>query len=381
MNTPRLAFGTSILRQQRATGQLDGIGRYAEELLAALGSMPEFRLQEYMHADIARTPVPGALEAGPFRRQAFGALAWGGEFGQTARSFGDSVGLVHATDHFIPHLRRTPVVATIHDAIPLSHPEWNRYRFRRLKGLLWKRSARWADHIITVSDHAKENIARWFGLAPDRIAVTPLGVSARWFAPPDPAHLARVRAACGLGEKYFLFLGVMQPRKNVARLLAAHRLLPAGLRREIPLVAAGPPGWDCAREEAAFADGEAGALRQIGQMNEDDLLPLVQGATALVLPSLHEGFGLPVLEAFAAGTPVIASNAGALPEVAGDAALLAGPLDIGAWAEALRRIADQRELRDTLRARGRERARQFTWQRTAELTADVYRRALRGKLH
>lgn len=376
----RIAFGTSVLRQQRLTGQVDGIGRYTEDLLSALRSLPGCSVREYTHPDIVRAGAGGGvLDAGSFRRQALEAFAFGRSFKTASSLLGSSADLVHATDHFVPCLRHTPVVATIHDAVPLSHPAWNRFRFRRLKGFLWKRSARWADRIITVSDHAKENIARWFGLAPERIAVTPLGVSARWFAPPDPAQLARVRAACGLGEKYFLFLGVMQPRKNMARLLAAHRLLAAGLRREIPLVAAGPPGWDCAREEAAFADGEAGALRQIGQMTEDDLVPLVQGATALVLPSLHEGFGLPVLEAFAAGTPVIASNAGALPEVAGDAALLAGPLDIGAWAEALRRIADQRELRDALRVRGRERARQFTWQRTAELTADVYREVLASR--
>lgn len=372
----RLALGTSVLRQQRRTGQLDGIGRYSEELLAALRSLPDCSVREYVHPDIVRADAPRAFNAGHFRRQALTAISIGRPFDTASRVLSDSTDLVHATDHFVPRLRTVPVVATIHDAIPLSHSKWNRYRFRWLKGFLWKRSARWADRIITVSDHAKENIARWFGIARESIDVTPLGVGAQWFAAPEPERIGRVRKKYSLAENYYLFLGVMQPRKNVSRLVAAHRLLPADLRRKAPLVVAGPPGWDSAEEESAFASGDGGALRQIGKIAEEDLVPLLQGATALALPSLHEGFGLPVLEAFAAGTPVIASKAGAIPEVAADAAVLVDPLDVEAMANAMQRVVEDKSLADTLRGRGRERARLFTWERTARLTAEVYRRVL-----
>ncbi len=381
MSSLRIAFGTSILRQQRATGQLDGIGRYAEELLAALQSLPEFIVREYAHPDIARTAAPGALDAGSFRNHAAAALAFSVPFRRMEHVAGTSCDLVHATDHFIPKLRHVPVVATIHDIVPLSHPEWNRYRFPRLKALLWQRSIGWAKHLVTVSESAKRDIEQWCGVDAKRISVTPLGVSQAWFSETDHDEIRRVRGHYGLPEHYFLFLGVMQPRKNIGRLLEAHRQLPADLRRAVPLVTAGPPGWGCAQEEAALAAGEAGALRNIGQIAEPDLVPLVQSATALVLPSLHEGFGLPVLEAMAAGTPVIASNAGALPEVAGDTAILVDPLDVTALAQALRRVATDRPLQESLRERGRARARQFTWSRNAARTAEIYRSILTNPMN
>jgi glycosyltransferase involved in cell wall biosynthesis len=377
----RIALGTSVLQQQRATGQLDGIGRYAEELLAALQSIPEFAVREYVHSDLARTAAPGALDAGSFRNQAAAALAGAGRFGRMEQIAGTSFDLVHATDHFIPKLRHVPVVATIHDVVPLSHPEWNRYRFPRLKALLWQRSIGWATHIITVSASAKRDIEQWCGLDANRISVTPLGVSQAWFREADHDEIRRLRRTYDLPERYFLFLGVMQPRKNIGCLLEAHGLLPVNLQREFPLVAAGPPGWGCASEEAALAADHTGVLRRLGAIPDHNLLPLVQGATALVLPSLHEGFGLPVLEAMAAGTPVIASNAGALPEVANGAAILVDPLDIGALSEAMRGLCGDRHLQLSLRKKGLERARQFTWQRTAELTAGVYRRVLDASMN
>jgi len=375
----RVAFGTSILRQQRRTGQLDGIGRYTEELLAALSLFPDCSVQEYVHSDISGAQAPNPLDAGHFRRQVLTATLLGRPFDGASRTPGASADVVHATDHFIPRLSKVPVIATIHDAVPLSHPEWNRYPLRKLKGMLWKRSAGWADRIITVSEDAKKSIARWFCIPAERIDVAPLGVGVRWFATPNELEVTRVRAKYGLPSSYFLFLGVIQPRKNVGRLIEAHRLLPSELRHKTPLVVAGPPGWDCAKEESAFVSGDGGALRQIGQMPEEDLLPLVQGATALVLPSLHEGFGLPVLEAFAAGTPVVASNAGAIPEVAGEAAILVDPINVPAFASAMQRVAERRTLAEALRAKGRARAQLFTWQKTAELTVSVYRKTLAGK--
>jgi glycosyltransferase involved in cell wall biosynthesis len=377
----RIAFGTSILRRQRATGQLDGIGRYAEELLAALQSIPEFTVREYVHPDIARAAAPAALDAGSFLQQAAAAFAFSVPFRRMEQVAGASFDLVHASDHFIPKLRHVPVVATIHDIVPLSHPEWNRYRFPRLKAMLWQRSIGWARHIVTVSESAKRDIEQWCGVDANRISVTPLGVGPEWFREADHDEIRRVRGHYGLAEKYFLFLGVIQPRKNIGRLLDAHRQLPADLRRTVPLVTAGPPGWGCAQEEAALAAGEAGALRNIGPIAEPDLVPLVQSATALVLPSLHEGFGLPVLEAMAAGTSVIASNAGALPEVAGDAAILVDSLDVGALAETLRRVATDQTLQESLREHGRARARQFTWSRTAARTAEIYRSILTNPMN
>lgn len=372
----RLAFGTSVLRQQEVTGQIDGIGRYASELRKALDSLAELNIREFVHDDIAKSPSSRVLVAGAFRKQALVSLALNRTFSRTERALGKTVDILHSTDHFIPHLRRTPVVATIHDAVPLSHPEWNAYSFKRLKNALWRRSACWADHIITVSEDSKRETVRWFGISPERINVIPLGVGREWFGEAPREELERVKKRHALPERFFLFVGTLQPRKNIGRLIEAHRSLPATMRRDIPLVVAGRAGWDCQSEVDALSSGDEGTLRYLGHVPNDDLLPLVKRAAVMVQPSLHEGFGLPVLEAFAAGTPVAASNAGAIPEVAGGAAALFDPMDAGDIARTMHSVATDQTFAAVLRARARGRAKRFTWDRTAELTLKVYRSVL-----
>ncbi len=379
ISTLRIAFGTSVLRQQEATGQLDGIGRYAGELSGELQKSPAVEMRSFVHGDVAKTNYPADIPAGSFRRQALVSMALNRSFSRSERVLGEKFHLVHSTDHFIPRLRRTPVVATIHDAVPLSRPDWNSYSFKTLKNALWKRSAQWAKHIITVSEESKMEIIRWFGIPPERISVTPLGVGRDWFDEVPRNELERVKRKHALPDRFFLFVGTLQPRKNVGRLIEAHRSLPAKIRQEIPLVVAGRAGWKCRAEIDALSSGDSGVLRHLGRVPEADLLPVVKQATVMVLPSLHEGFGLPVLEAFAAGVPVAASNAGAIPEVAGDAAALFDPLDSGDMANAMRSAAENQGFAGALRTRGRERAKHFTWSRTAELTLDVYRAVLARK--
>ena len=223
-----------------------------------------------------------------------------------------------------------------------------------------------------MSEHSRQEIVQWFGVPEERISVISLGVDGRWFAPPSPAEWARVRQAYGLPETFFLSVGTLQPRKNTERLIAAHRLLPAALRREVPLVVVGKAGWGCDSVVAQLVDGDAGALRWLRYVPDQDMLPLLQQAAALLFPSLHEGFGLPVLEAFAAGVPVMAANTTAVPEVAGDAAVLLNPLDTSGWAEAMQHLLQTPSFAQTLRQQGRERAQRFTWNQTALRTAQVY---------
>jgi alpha-1,3-rhamnosyl/mannosyltransferase len=374
----RIAYGTTVLQRTLHEDALDGIGRYVDELRACLVPMSGFTLRPFVFTGgrLQLGKADGVTDAGSFVNQALFSLGVGWEFPSTARSLAARVDLIHATDHFIPKLRGVPVVASLLDAIPLSHPELVSYSFKGVKTALWKKSAQWADHVITISEDSKKEIIRWFGVAEDKISVTPLGVSRRWFAEIPPGELDRVRQAHQLPESYFLFVGTLQPRKNLHRVIAAHRSLPASVRRETPLVVAGRAGWNCSAEVAALDDGDGGTLRWLKHVPEKDLLTLYKLSSALVFPSLVEGFGLPVLEAFAAGVPVVTSNTTSLPGVAGDAALLVDPCDTGAIAEAMRTCLEDTALVDALRTRGRERARQFTWERTAQLTADVYRRVL-----
>jgi alpha-1,3-rhamnosyl/mannosyltransferase len=295
------------------------------------------------------------------------------------RSLRDAADLFHATDHFTPRLFGISVVATLMDAIPLSHPQWASQRARSLKNWLWKKSGHWADHVITISDFSKAEIVRWFGISEQKISVTPLGVDARYFERVDHANAARHASAMNLPERFFLFVGTFQPRKNIDRIIDAHEALSATLRKTVPLLIVGQSGWGSdslvARLKAYGASGEVRWLQHV-----DDLAKrvMMQRATALVFPSLLEGFGLPVLEGFASQTPVITSNSSSLPEVAGDAAWLVDPYDVSAITEAMATLAREEAIGRDMVARGIVRASSFTWDACARQTEAVYARVLGG---
>ena len=208
-----------------------------------------------------------------------------------------------------------------------------------------------------------ELIDRYPKLAP-RTVVVPLGVDSRF----SGARSGNVPARYGLGDHYVLAVGTREPRKNLPRLVRAFVDLPPELRARHRLAVAGQAGWsDSETEELAATHDDVTLL---GYVPDEDLASLYAGATAFAFPSLAEGFGLPVLEAMAAGTPVLTSDRSSLPEVAGDAALLVDPTDVGAIRAALERLLSDAELRAELAVRGTDRAARFTWRETARHTLD-----------
>jgi glycosyltransferase involved in cell wall biosynthesis len=232
-------------------------------------------------------------------------------------------------------------------------------------------SAARADRIVTPSQFTRDDVLKLLPVEPERVVVIPGGID-RSFKPQPAEEVAARLAPLGLrAGDYLLFLGTIEPRKNLARLLQAMEL--AGPKIG-PLVLAGGRGWNNAAIRDAIARlARDGRIRDLGYV-ADDLRPALQaGARAFVYPSLYEGFGLPPLEAMACGTPVLTSNVSALPEVMGDAALYVDPEDVPALAAALTRLWDDESLRADLRARGLARAQEFSWDRTARLTIEVYR--------
>lgn len=380
----KLGFGVTVLARCMASGAVDGIGSYTRELMKRFVAARSVDLVpiSFGHALPQMDGIAHeTLQCGRFAPAAVISALSGLSF-PGAGGIGRQVDLMHATDHLIPNFGKVPIVATLMDAIPLSHPEWVTLKFRAVKNALWRRSAHWATHVVTISEYSKQEIEKHFGVPAEKISVIPLGVDERWFRPIARETMHETLRRYGLPDKLFLFVGTLQPRKNIGRVIDAYRLLPQGIKNEVPLVIVGRAGWQCDEIVDGLASGAYGAsVFWLKYLPNDDLLAVVKAATALVFPSLHEGFGMPVLEAFAAGTPVITSNGTSLPEVAGDAALLVDPVDTSSIAEAMLHLLENSELADSLREKGYTRARAHSWDRTASMTLDVYRQVLKGKLN
>jgi alpha-1,3-rhamnosyl/mannosyltransferase len=281
--------------------------------------------------------------------------------------------LAHGADvfHASVLVRRPPkrarLTATVHDLTGLLMPQ-----LHSRSNLAAERSfaelARRADGLIAVSECTRQDAVRALGIAPEKICTIHSGVADSFFDPPA-ARVDEVRARYGLQRPFVLFLGTIEPRKNVDLLLDAFESLPLPLREHYQLVVAGPAGWAAETTVARLR-----FVRYLGYIPEPDLAPLTAAAHLFVYPSLYEGFGFPVAQAMAAGVPVITSNVSALPEVAGNAALLVDPRSQGELRAALVRMLESADLRRALGMAGRERARDFRWQVCAAKSLEFFRR-------
>lgn len=279
---------------------------------------------------------------------------------------------LHVTYH-APFWLDIPYVVTIHDVSYRTHPYYHRPRNVFVQNLLGALSAYRARAAITVSQFCRREILRIYPFLKDRLFVTPEAANTHWHPRPQAAtEFARERLR--INQDYLLWVGGFQPRKNLIRLVEAFlRATQANDSVQLVLV-----GNHVTKTGKAVLQRFSEAIRQrrvilTGYVDNETLACLYSGCVGFVFPSLYEGFGLPLLEAMQCGAPVITSNITALPEVAGDAALLIEPTDTDAIAHAIHRVVNEPDLRAALRERGFRRAAQFSWQQTARLTAEVYR--------
>ncbi len=285
--------------------------------------------------------------------------------------------LLHLPATLGPVRGRLPTIVTIHDLSVLHAPDNFRPWFRNYARVVIPRVARRAARVITVSEMTRRDVMEHLGLTEERVVTVPNGVGPN-LQPSAITEAEPETTQNQLPARYVLSVGTLEPRKNLVRLFQAVRLLaerPA--TRDIVLLHAGGYGWladDVVR--AAQATGLRGRVRLLGYVPDEHLAQLYRRARLLAYPSLFEGFGLPVLEAMASGCPVVTSDRSSLPEVAGDAAVLVDPESTEAIAEAIGRVWEDDTLARDLAMRGLARARQFSWERTARLTADVYEQAL-----
>ncbi|HYW03741.1 MAG TPA: glycosyltransferase family 1 protein [Gammaproteobacteria bacterium] len=322
---------------------LSGVQRYLTELLARFGD----RLGSIRPARPLGSMGAHAWEQLVLPRRTRGALLW-------------------SPSNTGP-LSVTRQVVTLHDVVPLEHPEWLNARFAAWYRFVTPRLARRVRGVIAISEFTRERLVTLTGVAPERVRVIPNGVDRRFFST-TPEQIERARAALALpASRYVLSLGSLEPRKNLGRLLRAWDAVQQDLPDDVWLVIAGAPGRSQVFRSIDLQ--EAPARVHLAGRVADELLPgLYAGAMAFAYPSLYEGFGLPPLEAMASGTPVLTGDRTALPEVVGDAGLLVDPEDVEAIGDGLVRLVLQPDLREDLAGRGLQRARRFSWEMTARET-------------
>jgi glycosyltransferase involved in cell wall biosynthesis len=357
-------------------GTRTGIGRYVEHLLRELATLGAVDLVATAFTLRGAGGLPACVPTGvavrhrPAPARALQAV-WGRAELPPVEWLTGRLDVFHGTNFVLPPVRHAAGVLTVHDLSYLRFPDTVSGASLNYRELV-PRGLRRAAVVVTPSEAVAVEVRAEYGLD-DRVVATPLGVEESWFgaAPPEPGWLA----GRGLPERYLLFVGSVEPRKGLPGLMRALRLLhdDAAAGAPPPVVLAGPPGWGPALDRAGLPPG---AVLTAGYLDTAELRRLVAGAAALVYPSLYEGFGLPPLEAFAAGTPVVASDLPAVREVTGELARLVPVGDDVALADALRAVLADGD--PAARAARQARARGFSWAACAAATHSAYVLAATG---
>lgn len=362
-------------------GLMTGISRYVRSLYLELERLPGVTVHYYAGRSCTRK-MPVQTKPGQWMKTT--SLVWKlpdpAAFGFRAATWlsyelkvrrlirRNSFSLYHETAFTPAAVRSIPQVFTLYDLSLMKFREMHPKERVWFSDVFLKRRLDYAAHIITISDFIRSEICDELHLPAEKVTAIPMA--------PDPFFYPRARQECegviealGLPRDYILFVGTLEPRKNLPLLLKA-----AECEKDIPIVLVGWEGWGENRwMEIAKREGLRDRIFTTGHVDEESLACLYSNAMALVFPSLYEGFGLPVLEAMACGCPVICSNVASLPEVAGDAALFIDPYDVEGLAVAIGKMVGDSTLRMDLIQKGLKRAAEFSWERTAKETLEVFR--------
>ena len=284
--------------------------------------------------------------------------------------------LYHAMAFVAPLMLSAPMVTTVYDLSFLRYPRRLSAARRIYLRAMTRISCRRALRILAISRSTADDLSAFLDLPADKIDVTPLGYDKQAYRPLPVDSVERFRARQRLPERFWLYIGTLEPRKNLPTLLRAYAKLPRSER--LPLILVGGVGWGADEVFAAIEREDlADSARHIGFAPQADMPLWYNSAEAFLYPSVYEGFGLPVLEAMACGRPIVTTDVSSLPEVAGQAGMCLSPRDEAAWTEALHLIGRDSNWREAAREKSLARAKRFSWERTAALTVGSYRKALR----
>ncbi len=361
-----IAVNTRLMQE----GKLDGIGWFSYETLKRIAiAHPEhtfiFIFDRPFSQNFVFSENVQALYMGPPTRHITLFVPWF-EMVIPYLLKKHKADLFVSTDGHIPLRGKTPCLSVIHDINFYHFPEQLPFAVRKYYNYFFPRFARKAQRITTVSEYTKKDLVTNYGIKPSKIDVALNGVNSAYKPLPESENI-NTRNTYTQGEDYFLFIGLIIPRKNLRRLIEAYFEYRKSGNKDIKLLVVGNKKWWSASDQAFVNSSVFGTdVIFVGRLGAEDLHRVLSAAFALTFVPLFEGFGIPVLEAFACGTPVIASRVTSIPEVGGDAVLYCNPLEVKSIANALETLAGDETLRQTLVNKGLERVKQFSWDQTAK---------------
>ena len=375
----KYAFDAQLLLEEEKTG----IGYVADGLLRAIRAMDREDTLQLNYYRFHKPWVPDELKeymklgfhlrCGKGSYTAYKA-AWNVVPVPYSHYFGKDADVTMFFNYYISPGVRGRKVTMFHDMGYKAFPEAVRFRTKAMLDMNMARACKWADKIICVSEFTKAETLKYLDVDPGKLVVMPEGIrKERFHNNYSKEVIADAKKRYALPEDYFLYLGTLEPRKNIVRMIEAYALLRARLKDVPPLVMVGRKGWMyddifTRIEELGLDD----SVICTGYVPSEDVPLLLSGAMCFVFPSLYEGFGLPPLEAMACGTPVLTTDGNSLKEVAGDCAVLVDPMSVESISDGMEQLLQSATLRADLAKRGISRAALFTWERAARIVLDVF---------
>jgi len=367
----RIGLSCTVIEPAITQGKIDGIGTYTKSLY------DEFIKHNHQVIPVSfptETLTASALPNGQLFPSSYTHSILMSMLKPLQNDLRNHIDLLHVTDHMVPKLKHIPVIATVHDATMFKYPQWYfNSKLGNLKKWMRKKSLSWADHVITGSPTMIPELVDYCGIDPKKISVVYDGISPWWSESLSSTEKKNLLSKFNLPEKFLLFTGTLHPKKNLPRLIQAYLQLPSDIQTEYPLIVAGRAGWDA---DESLASIRHLIIRKRGRWLDyvtiEELRALFQSASVYVHPSLHEGFGLTLLQAFASHTPVLTSNITAMPDTAGGAAYLVDPYSIDSIKNGLEKMITSLTLQNELREKGIHRVKQFGWEQCAQETIKIY---------